>query len=182
MKKNSKGEIIFDDDDELIKLFRPNLSPEQIFKMGSFGGGYWRPIYSSVVDKNLKNQHLEFDFLKNIPNNKLTNIEYDKNINKYKVKCGSSLEFWESKNWIHKQDPYGWVQWYCRFYNGRRSNDDERQIKRWLAFAGPKGRFKNQLINNIKNNKTKYNDINISPVIRQSLQHWAYKIKVHDLD
>ena len=27
----------------------------------------------------------------------------------------------------------------------------------------------------------KYNDITISPVIRQSLQHWAYKLKASDL-
>ena len=27
-------------------------------------------------------------------------------------------------------DPYGWFQWYCRFYQGRRSSDDERQVGR----------------------------------------------------
>ena len=32
--------------------FRPNLSPREVFKMGSFGGTYWRPIYSSVTEKN----------------------------------------------------------------------------------------------------------------------------------
>ena len=54
---------------------------------------------------------------------------------------------------MREQDPYGWVQWYCRFYKGRRIPDDERQIKRWLAFAGPKGRFKKRLINMIKKRK-----------------------------
>ena len=28
--------------------FKPNLSPKQILQLGSFGGTYFRPIYSSV--------------------------------------------------------------------------------------------------------------------------------------
>ena len=34
---------------------------------------------------------------------------------------------------------YGWFQWYCRFFQGRRSEDDERQIQRWLKICGPTG-------------------------------------------
>ncbi len=82
---------------------------------------------------------------------------------------------------MNKQDPYGWVQWYCRFYKGRRTPDDKRQIKRWLAFSGPKGRFKRRLVNMIKKKKTKYNDYKISPVIRQGLQHWAYRLVPSDV-
>ena len=41
---------------------------------------------------------------------------YNKDVNKYKVKCGASLETWEKSGWIREQDPYGWFQWYCRFY------------------------------------------------------------------
>ena len=33
-------------------------------------------------------------------------------------------------------------RWYCRFFQGRRSPDDERQISRWLGVAGPTGRWK----------------------------------------
>ena len=29
--------------------------------------------------------------------------------------------------------------WYCRFYLGRRSRDDDRQIGRWKNCTGPKG-------------------------------------------
>ena len=35
--------------------------------------------------------------------------------------------------------------------------------------------FKRRLVNMIKNKKTKYNDYTVSPVIRQGLQHWAYR-------
>lgn len=174
-KRDSKGFLHFSD----YPNFLPNLTPEEIFKRGSFGGTYWRPITSRVTNKPIKysNQHHEFPFLSNISENLLTRPydQYSIDINKYKVKCGSTLEEWEKPRrtgrWIHPQDPYGWVQWYCRFYLGRRTDDDERQITRWEKFASPeKGRFTKRLINMVSNNKD-------SPVIRQSLQHWAYELK-----
>ena len=94
--------------------------------------------------------------------------------------AGSSLLEWEQKDWIVEQDPYGWVQWYCRFYAGRRSPDDKRQIKRWLNYTGPNGRFKKQLINKLKAAKAKYDDPTISPVIRQGLLQWAYTLVSSD--
>ena len=181
-------EIVFSSDDEnsIIHEFRPNLTPSQIFKMGSFGGTYWRPIDSQVTGKRHSNRHLKFEKLgwwKGIPDDHLTlpYKDYNTQVNKYKVKCGTTLEFWESKTWITKEDPYGWVEWYCNFYNGRRSKDDQRQIKRWLAFCGPKGRFKRNLVNKINAKNGNVDDFTVSPVIRQSLQHWAYQVTKFDL-
>ena len=54
---------------------------------------------------------------------------YDASLNKYGVKCGISLRFWENNGWINKQDPYGWFQSYFRYWLGRISKDDERKIK-----------------------------------------------------
>ena len=159
--------------------FKPNLTPYQIFKKGAFCGQYWRPIYSGINKKYYKDQHKEFDW-KDISENYLNNEKCDKKINKYKVNSGTTLEYWESKNWIKSQDPYGAVQWYCRFYNGRRTDDDERQIKRWLGVAGPNGRFRKRLIKMIYNSGGKYNDYTISPKIRQLLLHWYYELTEED--
>ncbi len=185
--------IIFDDHPE----FTPNLTPRHIFKMGSFGGTYWRPIHSSVTNKDYKNAHHEFAKYKiidyeqggkkvgwwdGIPEILLTQPDCDCYLNKYGVSSGTSLDYWENKGWMHPQDPYGWVQWYCRFYAGRRSDDDERQIGRWLHFAGPKGRFRLRLIHLCKSQKKSYKDFSVSPVVRQGLQHWAYILTKKDFD
>jgi hypothetical protein len=166
--------------------FRPNLTPREIFRLGSFGGTYWRSIYSHVTGRihnrrHIKYQNLWFDDLES---KYITTkwSDYDKNLNKYKVRVGTTLEFWEGKKWINKKHPYGWVEWYCAFYSGVRSSDDERQIKRWLAIAGDRGRFRTQLINLIKKKHGRYNDAAISPKIRQTLQHWGYKLTKRDCE
>ena len=182
--KRVSGEIFFSDRPE----FRPNLSPRQIFKLGSFGGTYWRPIKSKFYDTILKNKHKKFpnSWWKGIPEEHLTKPfdKYDVKINKYGKKVGTTLEFWEGKNWIEKQDPYGWMQWYCEFYSGRRSKDDDRQIKRWCQLAGPNGRFRKWLITQIlkKGTKKDWDSHSISPAIRQTLQHWGYKLKKKDFN
>ena len=164
--------------------FTPNLTPQEMFEFGSFGGTYWRPIYSGVLKKKLKPPLNDYpkSWWKNIPMENLVSEEYDKSKNKYKVKVGTSLEFWESKKWIKPSHPYGWVQWYCDFYMGKRSDDDERQIKRWLGIAGPRGRFMRFLVTQILKKKTDYNDESVSPKIRQVLQHWGYKLTKKDFD
>ena len=173
-QRNNNNELIFED----YPNFKPNLTPQEIFELGSFGGTYWRPIFSKITNKEYTNIHKKYpkSWWENIPNNYLTNIwdNYDKNINKYKVKVGTTLEYWEDKNWISKYHPYGWMHWYCDFCIGKRCEDDARQINRWIKTAGPKSRFRRRLINLIIEKNKKYNDYTISPKIRQTLQHWGY--------
>ena len=167
---------------KLLKDFRPNRSPEEVLRGGAFGGTYFRSIVSAVTNQKYDAKEVIMDsvpeaWIKGMDAKKtLTSQKYDENVNKFKVKCGGSLGMWESSGWISDIDPYGWFQWYCRFFQGRRSSDDFRQIKRWLGVAGVKGRFKSQLCNKIINAGAKCNDMSISPVIRQTLWHWGLEI------
>ncbi len=160
--------------------FTPNLTPKEMFQAGIFGGTYFRPIHSSITGEDYADEHKEF------PADRFAGIvvdddHYDKKRNKYNIKCGTSLEFREHKWWIKAQDPYGRVQRYCRFYLGRRTADDDRQIKRRKALAWPTGRFKNHLIKMLRDRYTHYDDPLVSPKIRQVLLHWAYEITQEDV-
>ena len=96
-----------------------------------FGGLYFKGIYSGVTRKWYKKSWKKFDELKNIDKKYYCSNCYDVSVNKYDVKCGTSLRFRENKGWINEMDPYGWFQWYFRFWLVRRSKDDERQINRF---------------------------------------------------
>ena len=186
-KKSKRSNTKRSKEKDKHKQFKPNKTPKQVFKMGAFGGTYFRPIHSSVTGKDYTPKQamrgLPEGWFKGIDiDTMVTSSKYDKKVNKYKANCGSSLEAWESSGWIDEQDPYGWFQWYSRYSTGRRTKDDERQIGRWLKLAGPNGRFRRTLMNKIIKEGTTYDDYNISPVIRQVLLHWGYQLTKKDFD
>ena len=112
----------------------------------------------------------EFNELKNIDQNYYCSNYYDVNVNKCKVKCETSLRFWENKDKINAMNPDDQFQWYFTYWLGRSSLDDEREIA-WQK--GIVSRFKSKLINTIKDVNSRFHDYSISPKIRQILQHWA---------
>ena len=81
-------------------------------------------------------------------------------------------------DWINFIDTYGWIQWYFRYWLGRRSLDDERQIIRWKGIVS---RFKGKLMKMIEDVHGKFDDYTISPEIRQILLHWACELAKSDL-
>ena len=87
-------------------------------------------IYSGINGKWYRKSWKKFDQLKNIDTKYYASDNYDVNVNKFGVKCGISSRYWENKDWIKKIDPYGWFQWYFRYWLGKKSKDDERQINR----------------------------------------------------
>lgn len=159
--------------------FTPNLSPKEIIRLGSFGGTYFYDE-GGRIDINYK--EFPSDWFEGLEESFYLSKKYNRKINFFKIKSGLSQEEWEEKGWINKQDPRGWFQWYCRYYMGRRTDDDERQIKRWNNFCGEKGRWRNYIYSKINKRGTSIDDISFSLAVRQSLLHWGYMINNGDFD
>ena len=179
--------------------FRPNKSPAEILHEGAFGGGYFRPIWSMRLRTEVRD-----DYLDTVPEvwwqglniaRFLTSEEYDAEVNKFGVACGQSIEEWEKSGWIrHEYDVRGWFQWYCRFFRGRRCDDDDRQVGRWDRCVGDKGRWRRTLLKRyIKAGVRSVTDEGLddeeqevarglSPVIHQTCHHWAYSVTQAALD
>ena len=139
-----------------------------MIKEGTFGGTYFRDIYSGVNGKWYKKSGKEFDQLKDVRQKVYCSYYYDVSVSKYGVKRGTSLRFWENKGWINKIYPYGWFQWYFRYWLGRRWEGNERQINRWKKIVS---RFTGKLVMMIKDAGSKFDDYLTSPKIRQILLH-----------
>ena len=71
--------------------FNPNKKPIETIKEGAFGGIYFRDVYSNVNKKWYKNSWKEHIHLKNIDAKFYAWNYYDVNVNKYSVKCKTSL-------------------------------------------------------------------------------------------
>ena len=123
--------------------FGTNKTPIEIINEGAFGGTYCRNIYSGVNNRWHQDTWKEIDELKNIGQKYYSSDFYDISLNKYGVKCDTSLRYWENNGWINKTDPYEWLQWHFRYWFGGRSKDDKRQRKRWNKIVN---RFKGKLI------------------------------------
>ncbi len=133
--------------------FKPDLTPKEMLKLGVFGGVYF-------ADKPKEYPKSWFVGVKLSPDGKR-----HKELNYFKVNASQPLSVWKAKGWINPQDPRGWFEWYCRYYLGRRTGDDNRQIKRWYAMR--------RHITQIKNN-CRVGDFFCRPRQRQALLHWAY--------
>lgn len=57
-----------------------------------------------------------------------------------------------------------------------------RQIGRWNGVAGDKGRWKSNLVAKCLISGKSYDDASVSPVVRQTLLHWAYQLSAADFE
>jgi hypothetical protein len=201
--KDADGFLVFADHPE----FRPNLTPKEVLQLGSFGGTYFRSISSGVTRQTYHDAWKEFpaDWFDKLAIRtqvfafllhiivivhlwllyyiQVASQTYSTSVNTYRVSCGGDLAMWENSGWITEADPYGWFQWYCRFYLGRRCSDDERQISRALGVMGPTGRWRRNLLNKVLASKPleeAVEKVTISPKVRQLLQHWGYRLTLKD--
>ncbi|MDH5354853.1 MAG: hypothetical protein OEY09_10460 [Gammaproteobacteria bacterium] len=132
--------------------FKPELTPEEMLALGVFGGKYLSDCRDEFPADWFTKARLS-------PKSK------DIGLNYFSVDASQSLSEWQRKGWIHPQDPRGWFQWYCRYYMGRRTDDDQRQIKRWKAFR--------RHASAVRKNCEKF-DFSCRKKQRQALLHWAY--------
>ena len=132
--------------------FRPELTPKQMLELGVFGGRYMTDCTDEYPADWFENAHL-------CPE------RHDPQLNYFSVTASQPLSVWRAKGWIYHEDPRGWFQWYCRYYLGRRCQDDDRQIRRWRAVR--------RHIAQLKKHCT-CGDLRCRPKQRQALLHWAY--------
>ena len=76
----------------------------EVIRKGAFGGTYFRNIFSGVTEKWYRKSQKEFYQLKYIDQKYYFSSYYDVSVNKYDVKCGTSLRFRENKGWINEID------------------------------------------------------------------------------
>jgi hypothetical protein len=156
MQKDYRYELTCPMGKNFDPMFKPELTPKEMFALGVFGGRYMRDCREEFPKDWFTNAKL---YPEGLPG-------HDKNLNYFKVDASQPLSVWKKKGWIHKDDPRGWFQWYCRYYMGRRiPKEDERQIKRWKA-------IRRHIAQVIKNCRIK--DEYCRPKQRQAILHWAY--------
>ena len=132
--------------------FAPELTPRQMLELGVFGGKYMTDCRREFPASWFRRA-------------KLSESRRDPRLNFFKVNASLPLAAWQRQGWIHAQDPRGWFQWYCRYYMGRRTSDDRRQIRRWRAIA--------RHIAAIRKHCDK-GDLRCRRRQRQAVLHWAY--------
>jgi hypothetical protein len=137
---------------ELGPDFTPDLTPPEMLELGVFDGWYFEGHHDEYPKEWFTHAKIATD-------------GPDPSLNFFGVHASQTREVWQQKGWIHPDDPRGWFEWYCRYYMGRRHEDDGRQIARWRAVR----RHIAQLTKNCERG-----DFSCRKKQRQALLHWAY--------
>jgi hypothetical protein len=152
MQRNYRYELVEPVGRNFAPGFKPQLTPKEMLELGIFGGKYMTDCRKEFPEGWFARATLS-------PERKNPKLNF------FKVDASLPLSAWQRKNWLHPDDPRGWFQWYCRYYVGRRMEDDARQIGRWKKMA--------RHLAPIRNNCER-GDLSCRPRQRQALLHWAY--------
>lgn len=123
--------------------FAPHYTPPEMWALGVFDQDYFGQ--------------------RELPECLRTVVAPDRNL--FAPRCGQTRNEWLANGWIHPDDPLGWFQWYCRWYEGRRHEDDARQIARWRSYGARHG---GALLRQGRGDPSR------SLRRRQGLLHWAH--------
>jgi len=156
MQRGYRYQLTAPEGAEFDSAFKPELTPAEMLGLGVFGGCYMTDCQAEFPA----------EWFAGAP---LSPGKPDKTCNHFNVIASQPLAEWRRKGWIHPDDPRGWFQWYCRYFMGRRHEDDARQIGRWRNFARHAAQVR------------KYcepGDPFCRPRQRQALLQWAYDSRV----
>ncbi|MGL5648984.1 MAG: hypothetical protein ACRDDY_14135 [Clostridium sp.] len=135
--------------------FTPSYTPLEMLELGVFEGKYINGIPG--VPKEW------YD----LPKVLKVYQKPDPSLNKFGVKSRMSLSEWRDKGWIDECDPYGWFEWYIKYFLGRRIREiDAKQIWRWHSFIS---RHQAQVTKGCN-----LSDEACRPKQRQGLLQWAW--------
>lgn len=142
--------------------FQPDLTPAEILKAGVGEGWLLRDCF------------IEFPrewYLEAIEAKKIAPVKPNKIFNKYRVLPVEEIANWKESEenranlLLEQHDPRGFIQWYFRFYIGRRIPMVDRiRINRWIQF---KRKFTKYL------SSCRPGDLNCRPRVKQALLLWA---------
>ena len=133
--------------------FTPDLTPREMLELGVFCGKYMTDTRDEFPASWFRHARLSPE-------------RRDCSLNFFGIDASQPLSIWRTNGWIHADDPRGWFQWYCRYYMGRRTRqEDDRQIARWKAIRRHVGQIKRNC---------EPGDLDCRKRQRQALLHWAY--------
>lgn len=156
MQRSYRYELVAAMGAEFNPGFTPDLAPAEMLELGVFGGKYLTDCQAEFPAEWFEKAQL-------------SPLGARKSLNHFGIIASQPISEWRRKGWLHPDDPRGWFQWYCRYFMGRRHEDDARQIKRWRAFSRHAAQIR------------KYcepGDPFCRPRQRQALLQWAYDSRV----
>ena len=143
--------------------FTPAYTPQEMLEMGVFEGKYINALSGLPKSWYKIKKVLAVD------------ADPDPSLNYFGVKSRQPLSVWREKGWTTKNSPYGWFEWYCHYYLGRRlPKEDDWQIGRWRSFVA---RHQGQIVaaGVLKDTQARRRQ-------RQALLQWAWDSTVEFTD
>lgn len=112
------------------RLFMPFYSPQDMLKMGVYGGAFFGagnalsllPMLGSVITN---------DLFKGVPQDKYLNNTYDPTANYFNLTLPKSDRSFTMPVYLKRMHTYGWFEWYVRYYYGERNKADTWRIRQW---------------------------------------------------
>lgn len=148
-----------------IGTFRPWYTPNDMLSLGVYGGAFF---FGKSKWKILS--ELPQDIIKGVPEDKYANYQYSNAKNYFEVepsggaKSDRTFSMPPNTKGIH---PFGWFEWYCRYYYGSVSAADIWRVKQWQMAINQHWFY---IINGVYNGEgNKITDLAFLPERRQKL-------------